>query len=381
MNFQPTQEQLEVCDAIRHFGQSLNDGMIERDAEAAFSRELWRKCGEFGIQGLPIPVEFGGTGQDLLTTLLAMEALGYACRDNGLVFSLNAQMWAFELPLTHFGTTEQKRRYLPKACSGELIGAHAVTEASYGSDAMSMTTRYVRDGDHYVLNGAKTFITNGPVADVALAFATVDPDLRAAGLSAFLVDKGTTGMTFSSPIQKMGLRTSPMGEISFQDCRIPVSNRLGNEGQGLEIFNSAMEWERACIFASHLGSMQRLLEDTIAYAKLRKQFGKPISSFTPVADKIVDMSINIEASRLLLYKVGSIKDKGGDATLEAAAAKLFVSEGHVRQAIDAIQIYGGYGYSTEYQVERELRDAVSGTIYSGTSEMQRKIIARLMGLT
>jgi len=178
----------------------------------------------------------------------------------------------------------------------------------------------------------------------------------------------------------MGLRTSPMGEVAFADCRVPVGNRLGAEGSGTAVFNAAMEWERACIFASHLGSMQRLMEDTIAYAKSRKQFGQKISRFTPIADRIVDMKVAIEAGRLLLYKVGMVKDSGDDAVLDAAIAKLFVSEAHIQQTLAAIQIHGGYGYSTEMQVERELRDAIPGTIYSGTSEMQRKIIARLLGL-
>jgi alkylation response protein AidB-like acyl-CoA dehydrogenase len=261
-----------------------------------------------------------------------------------------------------------------------MIGAHGVTEPEYGSDAMSMATRAVRDGDGYVLDGAKTFITNGPVADVVLAFGTVDRSLRSAGITAFLVERGTPGMTMSAAIPKMGMRTSPMGEIVFESCRVPASHRVGSEGAGSMIFNSAMEWERSCIFASHLGAMQRLLEDTMTYARTRKQFGTPISRHAPVADMIVEMKVAIEAGRLLLYKVGALKDAGGDAILDAAIAKLFVSEAYVRQALAAIQIHGGYGYTTEYQVERELRDAVAGRIYSGTSEMQRKIIARLIGL-
>jgi L-prolyl-PCP dehydrogenase len=380
VDFQPNADQRELCEAVRAFGRMLNDGVKERDASGEFPRELWRKCADFGIPGLPVPVEYGGAGQNLTTTLLAMEALGYACRDNGLVFSLNAQMWAFELPLVRFGNEEQKRRYLPGLCRGEIIGAHGVTEPEFGSDAMSMATRYVRNGDHYILDGAKTFVTNGPVADVVLVFATIDRELRSAGISAFLVERGTPGMTLSKPIPKMGLRTSPMGEVALSDCRVPVANRLGNEGAGVAIFNAAMEWERACIFASHLGSMQRLLEDTIVYAKTRRQFGQPIARFSSIADRIVDMKVAIEAGRLLLYKVGATKDAGGDAVLDAAIAKLFVSEAHIWQTLDALQIHGGYGYSTEYSVEREVRDAIPGTIYSGTSEMQRKIIARLLGL-
>ena len=200
-------------------------------------------------------------------------------------------------------------------------------------------------------------------------------------MTAFLVERGTPGMTLSRPIEKMGLKTSAMGEVVFDECRVPVTARLGGEGTGFAIFNSAMEWERACIFAGHLGAMQRIFDKTVAYAKSRKQFGKPIAAYAPVADKIVEMKLAIEAGRLLLYSVGAIKDAGGSAVLEAAMAKLFISESHVRQALDAIQIHGGYGYTTEYEIERELRDAVPGRIYSGTSEMQRKIIARLLGLS
>lgn len=381
MDFEPDAEQRELCDAVRKFGGTLNEGLPERDANGEFDRDVWRRCAEFGIQGLPVPREYGGTGQSLTTTILAMEALGYSCVDSGLVFSLNAQMWSFELPIVRFGSEEQKKRYVPRLCRGEIIGAHAVTEPDYGSDAMSMTSRYRREGDHYVLNGTKTFVTNGPVADVVLAFATVDPKLRVAGISAFLIERDTPGMTLSKPIKKMGLRTSHMGEIVFDECKVPVESRLGGEGSGFAIFNSAMEWERACIFASHVGAMQRILDKTIDYAKSRTQFGEPISHFSPVSDKIVDMKLAIEAGRLLLYKVGAIKDAGGTAVLEAAMAKLFISEAHVRQALDAIQIHGGYGYTTEYEIERELRDAVPGRIYSGTSEIQRKIIARLLGLS
>lgn len=380
MDFELSEEQRALCAAVEEFGRSLDDGLAEADRRGSFDRARWRRCAEFGIPGLPIPPELGGTGESLTTTLLAMEALGRGCRDNGLVFSLNAQMWAVELPILHFGTEAQRRELLPGLCRGERIGAHAITEAGSGSDAMAMACRAVRDGDAYVLDGAKTFVTNGPVADLVLVFATVAPEAKFAGITGFLVERGTPGLTLSDPISKMGLRTSPMGEVVLEGCRVPVSSRLGAEGAGVRIFSSAMEWERACIFASHLGAMDRLLAQTIAYARMRKQFGKAISSFAPVADAIVDMKVAIEAGRLLLYRVGARKDAGKDATLDAAMAKLFVSEAHVRQALGAIQIHGGYGYTTEYGIERELRDAIPGTIYSGTSEMQRKIVARLLGL-
>jgi alkylation response protein AidB-like acyl-CoA dehydrogenase len=380
MDFEKNEEQRALCDMVRRFGRSLNESLPERDQAGTFNREGFRRCGELGIQGLPIPAEYGGSGHSLTTTMLAMEALGYACRDNGLVFSLNAQMWAVELPLLHFGTEAQRRRWLPGLCRGELVAAHAITEPDSGSDAMAMQARAVREGDEYVLNGAKTFVTNAPVADLVLVFATVNPKARFAGITGFLVERGTPGLELSDPIPKMGLRTSPMGEVVLTGCRVPVANRLGAEGAGVAIFNSAMEWERACIFASHLGAMDRLLEETIAYARTRKQFGQPISRFAPVADAIVDMKVALEAGRLLLYRVAAKKDAGEDAILDAALAKLFVSEAHVRQALAALQVHGGYGYTTAYGVERELRDAIPGTLYSGTSEMQRKIIARLLGL-
>jgi alkylation response protein AidB-like acyl-CoA dehydrogenase len=380
VQLEPSDEQRTLCDAVHAFGRQLNDGLAERDRRGTFDRALWRRCAEFGIPGLPIPAELGGSGQSLTTTLLAMESLGHACRDNGLVFSLNAQMWAVELPLLRFGTDAQRRRWLPRLCSGEIVAAHAMTEPGSGSDAMSLQARAVRDGDHYVLTGSKTFVTNGPVADLVLAFATVNPAARAAGVTAFLVERGTPGLGLSDPIPKMGLRTSPMGEVVLDGCRVPAAHRLGAEGAGMGIFSAAMEWERACIFAAHLGAMERLLEETIAYAKTRKQFGQPIGRFAPVADAIVDAKVAIEAGRLLLYRVGARKDAGEDAVLDAAIAKLFVSEAHVAQALSALRIHGGYGYTTEFGIERELRDAIPGTIYSGTSEMQRKIIARLLGL-
>jgi alkylation response protein AidB-like acyl-CoA dehydrogenase len=380
MDFEFSDEQKALRESITEFGKSLNDRLIQRDENSEFDRDVWRRCGEFGVPGLPVPEDYGGLGQDFLTTLLAMEAFGYACRDNGLVFSQNAQMWAFELPLVTFGTHEQKERYLPPLCRGEFVAAHAISEPQAGSDITSMTTRYRRDGNDYILNGTKTFATNAPVADEVLAFATLNPGFRAAGMSGFLIERDMPGVSFSRPVKKMGLRSSPMGEVVFSDCRVPKANLLGREGQGFAIFSCAMEWERACIFASHLGSMERLLEDTIAYAKTRKQFGEPISRFQSIADKIVDMKVSIEAGRLLLYKVAATKDSGKDAMLEASIAKLFVSEAHVRQALDAIQIHGGYGYCTEYEVERELRDAIGGTIYSGTSQIQRKLIADFLGL-
>jgi len=381
MDFELSPDQQELRAAVRAFArEALNDDLEARDHEGLFPRDAWRRCAEFGLLGLPVPAEYGGQGQDLVTTTIAMEALGWGCRDNGLVFSLNAQMWAVQMPLVHYGSERQKREWLPKLVNGACIGAHAITEPGAGSDVFSLASRAERRDGGYVLNGQKTFATNAPVADVALVFAYLQRDGQSPALTAFLVPRGTPGVTFGNPIPKMGLRTSPMGEVVLEDCVVPESARLGPEGAGMRIFNSAMEWERACIFAGHLGAMERLLDDCIGYARQRRQFGQPIAKFESVADRIADMKVALEAGRYLLYRVGWLHGRGKNAVLEAAMAKLFVSEMHSRAALDALQLYGGYGYMKEYPIEREVRDALSGTLYSGTSEMQRKIIARCLGL-
>jgi alkylation response protein AidB-like acyl-CoA dehydrogenase len=383
MDFALNPEQLELSRAVFEFArEQLNDDLTARDSCGAFSRELWQKCAQFGMLGLPIPVEYGGQGQDLLTTIVAMEALGRGCRDNGLIFSLNAQMWACQMPLLRYGTEAQKRRWLPKLVSGEVIGAHAITEPGAGSDVFSLTSRAEPIDGKYRLNGVKTFSTNAPFADLVLAFAYIDRSAESKPklLTAFLVPRPTPGMSFGQPMNKMGLRTSPMGEVIFDDCYVLESARLGPEGVGAAIFNSAMEWERACIFAGHVGAMQRLLEDCISYARSRRQFGQPIAKFEAVANKIADMKVALEASRLLLYYAGWLHGQGKNTVMESAIAKLFVSENHVRSALNALQLFGAYGYMKEYPIEREVRDALSGTLYSGTSEMQRKIIARYLRL-
>ena len=309
-----------------------------------------------------------------------MEGLGYGCRDNGLIFSLNAQMWSVELPVLKLGTPEQQRAYLPGFASGDLIGAYAVTEAGSGSDAFSMRTRAEHHGDHYIINGSKLYITNAPVADVILVFATAKPGSGLSGASAFLVEKGTPGFSVSRSTDKMGLRTSPLGEVVLNNCEVPEENRLGKEGAGMAIFNSSMEWERSCILASAVGSMQRQLETCVDYARTREQFGQPIGKFQSISNKVADMYLRLEAARLLIYRVAWLKQQDKPALAEAAAAKIFTSEAWIRSSLDAIQIHGAYGYMTDSEIERDLRDSVAGTIYSGTSEIQRVIIASVLGL-
>ncbi len=375
-----SQDQLDLKAATIEFAhRELNRDLRERDRAAQFPSEAWRACARFGIQGLPIPPEFGGSGCDIVTTTLAMEGLGYGCRDNGLIFSLNAQIWSLELPLLTFGSARQ-REYLPRLVSGELIGVHAVTEPDSGSDAFSMRTNAERRGDRYILNGSKLYITNAPVADLVIVFATVDGRRGFAGTSAFIIDKETPGFAVSRGLDKMGLRTSPMGEIILSNCIVPAENRLGKEGAGMAIFNSSMEWERSCILASAVGAMQRQLEACVSYAKSRRQFGQTIGKFQSISNKIADMYGRVEAARLLIYKVAWLKQQGKPVLAEAALAKVFTSEAWVQSSLDAIQIHGAYGYMTESEIERDLRDSVAGTIYSGTSEIQRVIIARSLGL-
>jgi alkylation response protein AidB-like acyl-CoA dehydrogenase len=381
MEFSLSAEQRELKEAAAAFARAkLNQDLAKREEAGEFSLEAWRACAEFGIQGLPVPAGLGGGGSDILTTVLVMEGLGYGCQDNGLIFSLNAQMWSIELPLVKFGTPAQQQAYLPGLVSGDLIGVHAMTEPESGSDAFSMRTRAERVGDHYRLSGTKLYITNAPVADVVLVFASHPDRPRMAGISAFLVDKGTPGFTVSRSLDKMGLRTSPMGEVVLDDCLVPAENRLGPEGAGMAIFNSSMAYERSCILASALGAMQRQLETCVGHARARKQFGQAIGKFQGVSDKVADMYLRLEAARLLVYRAAWLTQQGKPALIEAAAAKLFTSEAWVASSLDAIQIHGAYGYMKEAGIERDLRDAVAGTIYSGTSEIQRVVVSRMLGL-
>lgn len=381
MDFAWTEEQRALRDGIIRFArQELNHGIAERDQLGEFSWDAWKKCAAFGIQGLPVPAVYGGGASDALTTVCALEALGYGCADNGLIFSINAHMWASEIPILTFGTEEQKRRYLPGLCAGQLIGGHAMTEPGSGSDAYALETRAERRDDRWVLTGRKTFITNAPVADLVIVFATVDRAKGADGVSAFIVDAKTPGFAVTRKLDKMGLRTSPMGELVLDGCEVPDEQALGRIGGGAGVFTASMEWERTCILASQLGAMQRLLEVSAKYARERRQFGRAIGDFPPVANKIAEMEVRLETARLVLYKAAWLKSQGRHALREASIAKLYVSEACVASCLEAIQLHGGYGYMTEFEIERQLRDAVAGRIYSGTSEIQKLIIAGLRGI-
>jgi len=381
MDFGWTEEQEAFREAVIGFARrDLSSDVVARDSSGTFDREAWRKCAEFGLQGLPIPKEFGGTEADARTTMLALEALGYGCRDNGLVFSLTAHMWAVQHPILAFGTEEQKDRYLPGLVDGSLIGGHGMSEPDSGSDAFALATTAALDGDHYRLQGSKTFVTNAPVADVFVVFATTNRSEGFLKLCAFLVDRDAPGLTVGPELHKMGLRTSPMSELFLDDCRVPVANLLGRKGGGAAVFNAAMERERSMILASVVGSMQRGLEAAIEHAKRREQFGTAIGKFQAVSHRIVEMKLRLETSRLLLYHLGWLLDTGKPAALDAALVKLHLSESFLASSLDTLQVHGGYGYMTDAQLERDVRDAVGGRLYSGTSDIQRNLAARLLGL-
>ena len=382
MDFSFTDEQKLLRDNIVRFARDvLSPGAAERDRNQEFSRDLWRKCGEIGIQGLPVPQLYGGSAVDPLTCAIALEALGYGCRDGGLVFSLCAHLLSCVVPLWQHGNEEQKRRYLPGLCNGELVGVHAITEPGSGSDAFALRTRAEPDGDGFRLNGTKTFISNGPVADVVIVFALTDPQKGYhGGVTAFLVERGTTGFSAGRKFDKLGLRSSPIGELVFTNVYVPREAILGGIGGGSKVFGVAMDWGRICLFASHVGAMERLLETAISYARTRSQFKQPIGKFQAVGHRIADMKVQLEAARLLVYQAAWRLEHVRNASMDAAIAKLFVSESLVQSALSTVQVHGGYGFMTEYEVERALRDAIGSTLYSGTSEMQRNIIARWLGL-
>lgn len=382
MDFTLSDEQKELRARIVDFARKeLCDDVQARDRESRFAPELWRKCGEMGLQGLPVPEEFGGVGLDPLSSAIALEAFGYGCNDGGLVFSVCAHLLACVVPVWRYGSQEQKERYLPGLAKGELIAVNAMTEPGTGSDAFAMTTRAVPVEGGWRINGTKTFASNGPHADLAVLYAATDPEKKIhGGISAFLVERGTPGFSVGQTFHKMGLRTAPLSELVFDDVFVPSSAVLGHVGAGGPMFNESMEWERILLPASHIGAMERLLEKAIDYARTRKQYGQSIGKFQAVSHRIVEMKTRLEAARLLTYRAATRLGRTRAVGLEASMAKLYVSESLVENALETIRVLGGYGYMEEYEVERALRDGIASVIYSGTSDVQRNVIAAWLGL-
>ncbi len=358
---------------------------LDRTDTVDFSRDRWRACAEAGIQALTVPTELGGAGAPLVEAMLTFEGLGKGTDDTGFVFALSSQVFAMQRAFVASATPGQLERWLPGLLSGDLVGAFAMTEIGAGSDSSAITTTATRldDGDdpaeaRYRLDGEKTWITLAPVADVAIVFATTDPALGRWGITAFLVDLSIDGVVRSEAIDKMGLRSSPFGTLGFEGCEVSAADRLGPEGAGGGIFNVAVEGERAFLFAGQLGATERLIERTIDRARTRRQFGTVIGAHQAVAHRIADMKLDHETARLLVYKSAALADEGRPISMTTAMAKLHTSEMAVRTAVDAIGLHGAEGFTTELGIEKSLRDAVGGLAYSGTSDIQRMIIARLL---
>lgn len=346
-----------------------------------FDPDRWRAAAEFGVQGMTLPAEFGGAGDSTVDALLTFEGLGLGAEDYGLVFALSAQVFSFQSALVSAASDPQLRTWVPQFASGTAIGAFAMSEPTVGSNTAGIETMATElDDGGYRLDGTKAWVTLGPVADVFLVFATIEPALGRWGITAFLVPADTPGLTVGAPIPKLGLGTCPFCEITFDDCRVPATAMLGGAGAGAAIFSNAVNAERAFLYAAQLGATERTIEHAIERARTRRQFGQPIGAFQSVSNRIAEMKLRHESSRLLIYKTAMLADAGRDVTLAASLAKLMVSETAVESAIDAIQIHGAEGYTQAAGLGEELMAAIGGLSYSGTSDIQRNIVSSLLGV-
>jgi alkylation response protein AidB-like acyl-CoA dehydrogenase len=374
--------QRERVEAVLRFARErLSPGARQREAAGTFDRKLWDECAQFGLVGLPIPESFGGGGLDAVDTMLVVEALGKGCEDGGLVFSLCAHMFASAVPIWRSGAADIHARYLEPIATGKLISANGTTEPEAGSDVHGMKATARRDGQDYVLDGTKCFITNAPVADVFLIYAKTNPAAGFMGISAFMVPRDTPGLRVVPEHSKSGLKTSPWGTLYLDECRVPAESRVGPEGAGAALFGESMIWERCCLFALYVGAMDRTLGRCIEHARARTQFGHRIASYQSIQNRIVDMKLRLETSRLLLYRTGELHRQGRRCDDAVAMCKLWISEAAVQSGLDAVQIFGGTGVVGDTGVDALLRDAIPAQIFSGTSEMQRMIVARNLGLS
>jgi alkylation response protein AidB-like acyl-CoA dehydrogenase len=369
----PEQEQL-YASMRRLAAEVVAPGAAERDREGRWDPGVWKRLAEAGVAGMPIPEELGGSGGSILDCCLVNEALAEGGHDGGLGLSLGAHWVIGSVPIWLHGTPELQQRWLPGLCDGSLMGAWASTEPEAGSDAGAIRTTAVRDGDDFVLNGTKIFITNGPIADVCSVLARTDK-----GPTAFVVDTRTEGFVVGRELDKMGCRSSPTAEIHLQDCRVPASSILSVEGEALwRVAFECFDWERTVMLAGIVGGMRATIDETIRYAKQREQFGKPIAHFQAVAHKIAEMEINYQVCRNAVYKAAWLKQEGKEHSIEASVAKALCGKLSVENALESIQIHGGYGYLRDFPAERALRDAKLASIGGGTTEIQKMIISRLL---
>lgn len=376
MDFAWAPDQRRLFEASTAFAAGLPESVPDPEA----FRSAFRTLGDFGALGLCVDEALGGMGLDSLTSAGAVEALGRGCPNLGLIFSAAAHLFACVVPIARHADPALAASIVPRLCSGAWIGANAITEAEAGSDVGALATRAVRDGGEYVLSGAKSYVTNGPLADLFLVYATVDPAHGYLGVTGFIVERDRPGLRVGERFTTMGLDSSPISSLYLDDCRVPLDHRLGEEGSGSKIFAESMHYERTCLLAAWVGAMDRDLSRVVNHARERKQFRRPLGKFQAIAHRVADMKMRLEAARMLLYQACWARDQGEAATLEVALAKLSISEAAIQNALDAIQVFGGAGYVEEVGVARALRDAVPTTIFSGTSEIQRDLIARSLGL-
>jgi acyl-CoA dehydrogenase len=375
MNFQLTEEQEMLRKMVRDFAEKeVEPTARERDEEERFDREIFDKMAELGLTGIPWPEEYGGIASDFVSYCIAVEELSRVCASTGVTLSAHLSLASW--PIYKYGNEEQKKNFLTRLATGEALGAYALSEPGAGSDVASMKTVATKDGDDYVLNGNKVWITNGGVADIYIVFAKTDPDAGHRGISGFIVEKGTEGFSFGKKEEKLGIRSSPTTELIFENCRIPKENLLGEEGEGFKIAMTTLDGGRNGIAAQAVGIAQGALDASIAYAKEREQFGKPIAHNQGISFKLADMATEVEAARLLTYQAAWLESNGKPYGKESAMSKLFAGDAAMRITVEAVQIFGGYGYTKDYPVERYMRDAKITQIYEGTQEVQRLVIGR-----
>jgi alkylation response protein AidB-like acyl-CoA dehydrogenase len=373
MDFDFNEEQKMVQETIRKFAkEEIAPVAAENDKKAQFPHDIYKKLAELGFMGTPIPEEYGGAGFDFITHAIVAEEIGRV--DSSLRGTYSVQVSLVELPILKFASEEQKKKYLPRLTSGELIGCFGLTEPNAGSDPVSMESTAEEDGDYYVLNGQKTWITNAGIADLAIVYAKTDKDAGPRGITAFFVERGFEGFSTQDIHDKLGLRASNTGEIFLENCRVPKENILGELNKGFKVAMGTLDFGRFTVAAGCVGLAQGCIDICKEYAKQRIQFGKPIASFQLVQQMIADMVVECEAGRLLVYRAGDMKNKALPNTRETSIAKYYCSEMVNRVAYKAIQIHGGYGFSGEYDVERFYRDARINTLYEGTSQIQQLII-------
>ncbi|ASI75506.1 MULTISPECIES: acyl-CoA dehydrogenase AcdA [Bacillus] len=377
MHFKLSEEHEMIRKMVRDFAKNeVAPTAAERDEEERFDRELFDQMAEIGLTGIPWPEEYGGIGSDYLAYVIAIEELSRVCASTGVTLSAHTSLAGW--PIFKFGTEEQKQKFLRPMAEGKKIGAYGLTEPGSGSDAGGMKTIAKRDGDHYILNGSKIFITNGGIADIYVVFALTDPESKQRGTSAFIVESDTPGFSVGKKESKLGIRSSPTTEIMFEDCRIPVENLLGGEGQGFKVAMQTLDGGRNGIAAQAVGIAQGALDASVEYARERHQFGKPIAAQQGIGFKLADMATDVEAARLLTYQAAWLESEGLPYGKESAMSKVFAGDAAMKVTTEAVQVFGGYGYTKDYPVERYMRDAKITQIYEGTQEIQRLVISRML---